>query len=235
MHIDRGVFLDKNKIEYFKNKLLKEKRNVMNILKTMEEHHPTDLSLKEYMGELSFYDNHPADCASELFIMTMQANLENHERYRITEIDRALEKIKDGTYGNCQLCGAHISEERLELIPEANICIECAKDKLESHKSDTDRPAEEDVLSPSYKTSYKDYNNYTGFDEEDAYQAVARFNRVENDPSHSTGDHLGIFDDDSTGGVEEIEDISEDYYKSQLPYTGKGIMDLEEETDKEEY
>lgn len=95
----------------------------------MEEHHPTDLSLKEYTGELSFYDNHPADHSSELFTMTMQTDLENHQRYRIAEIDKALERIEDGTYGNCQFCGASIPEERLELMPEVSICIKCADDR----------------------------------------------------------------------------------------------------------
>ncbi len=122
--------MDKNKIEHFKNRLLKEKKNVMNILKTMKEHQPTGLSLKEYTGELSFYDNHPADYGSELFITTMQTNLGDHQRYRIAEIDKALEKIEDGTYGSCQLCGANIPEERLKLMPEVSICIKCAEDRL---------------------------------------------------------------------------------------------------------
>lgn len=226
--------MNKNKIEYFKKKLLEGKENAMNTLKMMEEHHPTDASIKEYTEELSSYDNHPADQGTELFMMSMQANLENHERYRITEIDRALENIENGTYGSCQLCGANIPEKRLDVMPEANICMECAESKLEAHKLSTDRPVEEEVLSPSYRTSYKDYEDYTGFDGEDAYQAVAKFNDIKNDPSFATGDHLGIFDDYNIGTVEGVENISEAYYKSQLPYTGDGIMDAEEQMDKEE-
>jgi len=229
--IDRRVFLDKNKMKYFKNRLLEEKNSTMSTLKMMEDHQPTDGSMREYTEELSAYDNHPADLGTEMFMMTMQAALENHERYRITEIDRALEKIDDGTYGSCQLCGTDVPEERLEIMPEANICMECAKGKLEAHKLSTDRPVEEEVLSPSFRTNHKDYQDYTGFDGEDAYQAVAQFNRMENDPSFATGDQLGIFDDYIIGSVEEIENISDEYYRSQLPYTGDGIMDVEEQMD----
>ena len=155
--------MDKDKIEHFKNKLLKEKEDAMKILRMMEERHPTDKSMKEYIQELSFYDNHPADIGTELFTATMQANLENHQRYRITEIDKALEKIEDGTYGSCQICGDEVSEERLELMPEANICIKCAQNKFDAYKSDRDRPVEEDVLSFLHKISHKDYRHYTVF------------------------------------------------------------------------
>lgn len=229
MVIDRRVFLDRNKLEYFKKKLLEEKANVLNTLKRMEEHQPNDASMREYTEELSAYDNHPADLGTEMFMTAMQANLENHNRYRITEIDRALEKIEEGTYGKCQLCGSEVAEERLEIMPEANICMKCAEEKLEAHKLSDDRPVEEELMSPSYRTSYRDYDDYTGFDEEDAYQAVAKFNDIINDPSFATGDHLGIFDDYNLGAVEEVENISEAYYESQLPYTGDGIMEEEEQ------
>src|SRR5690606_2874621 len=102
------------------------------------------------------------------------------------------------------------------------------------YKLSEDRPVEEEVLSPSFRTSYKDYDDYTGFDGEDAYQAVAKFNEMKNDPSFATGDHLGIFDDYNIGTVEEVENISDAYYRSQLPYTGDGIMDAEEQMDEED-
>ncbi len=137
--------MDKNKIKYFRERLLEEKENALNTLKMMEDHHPTDESIREYMQELSFYDNNPSDYSAELTMATMQANLENHQRYRVTQIDEALEKTRDGTYGTCQVCGTDVSEERLELVPETDICTRCAKNRLEPHKSDTDRPVEEEI------------------------------------------------------------------------------------------
>lgn len=213
---------------------MREKASVLNTLNLMEKHHPTDASLKEYTEELSAYDNHPADLGTELFMMTMQANLENNEHQRMVEVDKALGKIKDGTYGKCERCGADIPDERLDIMPETTTCIKCSERKLEAFKIESDRPVEEELMSPSYRTSHEDYNEYTGFDEEDAYQEVARFNEVKDDPSFATGDLLGVFDDYDIGAVEPIENISEAYYKSQLPYTGDGIMEAEEQMKKKD-
>jgi len=41
-------------------------------------------------------------------------------------IDRAIEKIDDGSYGACESCGRRIAAERLEALPHAALCIDCA-------------------------------------------------------------------------------------------------------------
>ncbi len=45
----------------------------------------------------------------------------------LAEVERALQKISDGTYGVCDGCGDAISDERLEAIPWATLCISCAR------------------------------------------------------------------------------------------------------------
>ncbi len=42
-----------------------------------------------------------------------------------TEIEHALKKIENGTYGLCDSCGQPIAENRLEALPQASLCIEC--------------------------------------------------------------------------------------------------------------
>lgn len=57
------------------------------------------------------------------------------------------------------------------------------------------------------------------FDREDAYQSVHQYNYVENDPSYQTGDNLGVDDEenhDGGDGVEEVENISYEYYKKTI-------------------
>ena len=44
----------------------------------------------------------------------------------ITDIDRALEKIESGTYGRCDGCGERIGHARLEALPAASLCVDCA-------------------------------------------------------------------------------------------------------------
>jgi len=42
------------------------------------------------------------------------------------QLDRALEKLGEGTYGTCDVCGAEIPEGRLKIRPESTLCVECA-------------------------------------------------------------------------------------------------------------
>jgi DnaK suppressor protein len=44
----------------------------------------------------------------------------------IADIDRAMEKLADGSYGTCDGCGREIPEARLEALPAASHCIDCA-------------------------------------------------------------------------------------------------------------
>ena len=45
----------------------------------------------------------------------------------LADVERALEKLQEGTYGICDSCGEPIGEERLEAIPWATLCISCAR------------------------------------------------------------------------------------------------------------
>ena len=77
------------------------------------------------LGELSDYDNHPADSASETFEREKDLAIDENTDDLIDAIDRALEKIEEGTYGVCDRCGTDISKARLDALPYAAFCIEC--------------------------------------------------------------------------------------------------------------
>jgi len=210
--------LERKKLKHYKELLNQEKKETLDTLERMQNHQKNSASMREYTEELSSYDNHPADLGTEMFMTAMQANLENHERYRITEIERAMESIDAGTYGRCNLCGNYIAEERLDVMPDANICMSCANKKVPIEDIMNYRPIEEQYLSPPFGRTYKDLDGeYAGFDGEDAYQAVAKFNQVKNDPSFSTADNIDVFDDYSLGTVEDVEKITNEHYEDQLP------------------
>ena len=63
-------------------------------------------------GELSNYDNHPAEIATELFQFELNNALKVHEEHLLQEINEALDKIDNGKYGKCEICGEEISYER---------------------------------------------------------------------------------------------------------------------------
>ena len=76
------------------------------------------------------------------------------------------------------------------------------------------RPEEEDSISPF--SNYDDGKDLNAFDREDTYQEVARYNKISNDPSASTGDPFGDIDDDDSGVLEEVENISKEYYDDTI-------------------
>lgn len=74
-------------------------------------------------SELSHVDQHPGDTASELQDADEQnALLENAADQR-TQVEAALARIEDGTYGICVDCGQKIPDARLEVRPEAARCV----------------------------------------------------------------------------------------------------------------
>ena len=72
----------------------------------------------EYRGDN--YDIASSERDRELMYM-----LGDRERKKVREIDNALLKIKEGTYGVCDECGEPISKKRLKIIPYSNLCINC--------------------------------------------------------------------------------------------------------------
>jgi DnaK suppressor protein len=69
-------------------------------------------------------DQHMADHASEVFERELDDTLEDNAEQVVHEIDLALAKLEEGTYGTCSVCGAEIPEERLAAIPYATLCID---------------------------------------------------------------------------------------------------------------
>ncbi len=75
-------------------------------------------------SELSHFDQHPADTASELSDNDREIALLEANDARKAEIEAALARLDDGTYGRCVDCGKQIPPARLEVRPEAARCVE---------------------------------------------------------------------------------------------------------------
>ncbi len=206
--------MDINKLHYFKNKLLKEKREVLRTLNNMNNMGEYG-SMDVYHSELSNYDNHPADIGTELFMMEQDNGFKNKMKDTLYEIEDSLNDIKHNNYGICKRCNKEIKEERLELIPYLKYCINCSK-QMDTLNQDYISNKKLVPVAEEQGTSFSDTkDNMIEFDREDSYQQVASYNIVSDDPSFSTGDHMGIMDEqdgDGGDGVEEVENISQEYY-----------------------
>jgi DnaK suppressor protein len=82
-------------------------------------------SLTAETGDLSTGPgDHIADNATETFMRELDEGLEDNAEHLIEEIEAALRRIEDGTYGTCVVCAKPIGEERLEAVPYATLCID---------------------------------------------------------------------------------------------------------------
>lgn len=67
--------------------------------------------------------NHPAEDATDVFDRERNLAVENEMQRELDQIERALARIADGTYGICEIGGEEIPVERLEARPAATLCI----------------------------------------------------------------------------------------------------------------
>lgn len=68
-----------------------------------------------------------AAAASHVFEQQRDLALRDRSRAELARIEAALQRLDDGTYGTCASCGKPIAAERLEAIPWAPSCIDCAR------------------------------------------------------------------------------------------------------------
>lgn len=80
--------------------------------------------------EATGYSQHQADQGTDDFDRTINLELTQAEMNVIRQIDRALEKVEDGSYGVCDITGEEIPLKRLEALPYAAMTVE-AQDKFE--------------------------------------------------------------------------------------------------------
>jgi len=82
------------------------------------------------------------DLASEERDREINFILSDRERVKLKQIDDALERLDDGSYGMCESCGLEIAEERLEAMPFTRLCRDCQQDEEREAKSQR-RPDDE--------------------------------------------------------------------------------------------
>jgi RNA polymerase-binding protein DksA len=106
----------------FRERLLEERSRVVDAIDNIHAENPG--SIGDETEELTFQDNHLGDVATATFDREMASTLEENSNHVLAEIDEALARIENGTYGLCGRCGKPIGEERLEALPWATLCIE---------------------------------------------------------------------------------------------------------------
>ncbi len=117
--------LDKKTLHRLRKILLKQREEIIGGVKQIYE------SSKE-IGQDGIQDI--GDEAANIYNKQILLSLSENERIRVQEVDEALDRIENGTYGICEECGGPIGLKRLEVRPVAKYCVPCLT-KLEKAKN----------------------------------------------------------------------------------------------------
>ncbi len=119
--------MNKEFLEERKKDLLARKENIKSQLLGFTK--KTRLN-NDYQTEWEEFGEKEDDNISEMENFERNLNLEETLETSLGKIDKALQKIEDGTYGKCEKCGNLIEEERLKVFPSASACMKCKKANL---------------------------------------------------------------------------------------------------------
>jgi RNA polymerase-binding protein DksA len=111
-------------LEKFRDLLLSERTRLLAELEEIESR-TARTSDAERATELSSYEDHPADLASETFEREKDLAIAESVESLLNQVNTALEKVDRGTYGVCDACSRPIKKARLQALPFATLCLEC--------------------------------------------------------------------------------------------------------------
>ncbi len=124
--------MDKKSLKAFKELLIKRKAELQKGIQHIAED-ALKTSQRDAAGDLSAYSLHMADVATDNYDREFSLGLADKEQVIVHRIDTALDKIDEGTYGDCELCNKKISAVRLKAVPYAELCVPC-QEKQEKKK-----------------------------------------------------------------------------------------------------
>ena len=166
--------------------------------KTLEDETYPKKGIKETSGELSMYDNHPADMGTALFDREKDLALHEHAESELGKVTSALHAIEEGTYGKCEICKQDISFERLEVVPYTTLCIEHAKVEEQS--------VEKDIAINSVENPFESTMDGRALDFENSFKEVAEFGTSDSpsDFTDSANPTYSDKNDDDTSYIDKI-------------------------------
>ncbi|MVO99892.1 TraR/DksA C4-type zinc finger protein [Paenibacillus lutrae] len=156
--IEQRLYSEKNELEHILDNDRKEE------------------SIRDSTGELSSYDNHPADIATEAFERGRDQAVDENIQQQLADVKQAIGRFETDTYGKCEVCGEPIPFERLEAIPWASTCVEHSEVRESGDTAaEVQRPIEEEVLEPILASPNDDDRGQAEIDDTDAWRTVKNY------------------------------------------------------------
>ena len=113
MHIDEA-----------RRRLDDERARLEGVRETFADEHLHDETETENLSELSGLDQHQADTGTETFEREKDLSILERVEAELGDVEYALSRLDDGTYGSCAACGKPIGDSRLEAMPAARFCVD---------------------------------------------------------------------------------------------------------------
>ena len=120
--------LTKKELDFFKKLITKIREKVLDDIKHISED-TLKKSQKDASGDISGYTYHMADVATDAYDREFSLGLASNERQSLYELEDAIKKIEEGTFGICEECKSLISKTRLKVVPFARLCVKCQERK----------------------------------------------------------------------------------------------------------
>lgn len=119
---------NKKELDEFKKIILKRKEEILEGIKHISED-TLKKSQKDAAGDISGYTYHMADVATDTYDREFSLGLASNGREVLYELDDALKKIEEGSFGICEACHSLITRTRLKAVPYARLCVNCQEKK----------------------------------------------------------------------------------------------------------
>lgn len=120
-------------IEFFRQLLLNTRDRMVDDISFLVGDN-LNRSARDAAGDLSHYSIHMADQGTDNFDREFALNLASSDQDLLYEIDEALVRIENQTYGMCEMTGQPIEKERLKVIPQTRYCV-AAQSEMERGKT----------------------------------------------------------------------------------------------------
>ena len=116
--------MDKKLLQYFKTLILNKRQEILIEMGLIKDS-ALDRTTKEASGNDATYSTHMADQGTDAQEREKAFYYASRENKYLHFLDEALERIENGTFGICIVCGKEIPKERLEAVPITQHCVPC--------------------------------------------------------------------------------------------------------------
>jgi RNA polymerase-binding protein DksA len=114
----------RKELNEFKKLVLKRKEEINDEIKHISDD-TLKKSQKDASGDISGYTYHMADVATDNYDREFSLGLASSDRQSLYELEDALKRIDDGSFGICEDCKRLITKVRLKAVPQARLCVKC--------------------------------------------------------------------------------------------------------------